>query len=310
MKKKNQKIKHAVVLVNYKVSTDTIVCINSIKKTKDAPHIIVVDNGSPQSAIDELKAAFPDLDLIVVGENVGFSVGNNLGIKKALKMGAEVVYILNNDTEVDPNLFFRAYRYVAKKNRIAGAKIYYAKGYEFHDHQKGQGNILWYAGGYMDWSIVIARHYGVDEVDQGQHDKIKPVDFITGCFIAVPRLVFKKIGLLDEPFFLYLEDSDFSLKAKQQGVEVMYNPNLVVYHRNSSSTVAGSPLVDYYLTRNRFFLGKRYGSLRLRFALFREALFRNFSSPIRRAAFFDYLFGRMGNRNDLIFSIAKKMDKK
>lgn len=309
MKKKPQKIKHAVVLVNYKVSTDTIVCINSIKKTKDAPHIIVVDNGSPQSAIDELKTSFPDLDLIVVGENVGFSVGNNIGIKKALKLGAEVVYILNNDTEVEQNLFFRAYRYVAKKNRIAGAKIYYAKGYEFHDNQKGQGNILWYAGGYMDWSIVIARHYGVDEVDMGQHDKIKPVDFITGCFIAVPRLVFKKIGLLDEPFFLYLEDSDFSLKAKQKGVEVMYNPNLVVYHRNSSSTVAGSPLVDYYITRNRFFIGKRYGSLRLRFALLREALFRNFGSPIRRAAFFDYLFGRMGNRNAKIFSIAKKMEK-
>ncbi len=222
-------------------------------------------------------------------------------------MGAEVVYILNNDTEVDENLFFRSYRYVAGKNRIAGGKIYYAKGYEYHDNQKGNGNILWYAGGYFDWSIVIARHYGVDEIDIGQHDKIIPVDFITGCFIAVPRQVFKKIGLLDEPFFLYLEDSDFSLHAKSAGIEVMYNPNLVVYHRNSSSTVAGSPLVDYYITRNRFFIGKRYGSLRLRFALLREAIFRNWGSPIRRAAFLDYLFGRMGNRNDLIFSIAKKM---
>lgn len=309
MKLKSKKIKHAVVLVNYKVSADTIVCVKSIQKSKDAPHIIVVDNGSSEAVIQELRDACPGLDIVVVGANVGFSIGNNIGIKKALKMGAEVVYILNNDTEVDENLFFRSYRYVAGKNRIAGAKIYYAKGYEYHENQKGKGNILWYAGGYFDWSVVIARHYGVDEIDQGQHDKTIPVDFITGCFIAVPRQVFKKIGLLDEPFFLYLEDSDFCLHAHKMGIEVMYNPTLIVHHRNSSSTVAGSPLVDYYITRNRFFIGKRYGSLRLRFALLREALFRNWGSPIRRAAFLDYMFGRMGNRNDLIFSIAKKMAK-
>lgn len=307
MKKKSQKIKHAVVLVNYKGWEDTIVCVNSIKKTKDSPHIIVVDNGSPNESVKELKSAFPDLDLIEVGENVGFSVGNNVGIKKALKMGAEVVYILNNDTEVDPNLFFRAYRYVEGKNRIAGGKIYYAKGYEFHDEQKGLGNILWYAGGHFDWSSVIAKHDGVDEVDLGQHDKTKNVDFITGCFIAVPKQVFKKIGLLDEPFFLYLEDTDFCLHAIKAGIEVMYNPNLVIYHRNSSSTVAGSPLVDYYITRNRFFIGKRYGSLRLRFALLREALFRNWGSKIRRMAFFDYLTGRMGNRNETIFALSQKI---
>jgi len=307
MKKKSQKIKHAVVLVNYKVAGITIDCVNSIKKSKDAPHIIVVDNGSAPEVVQELRDGCPGLDIIEAGGNVGFSVGNNLGIRKALKMGAEVVYILNNDTLVDPNLFFRSYRYVAGKNRIAGGKIYYAKGYEFHPEQKGKGNILWYAGGYFDWQSVIARHDGVDEIDHGQYDKIRPVEFITGCFIAVPKQVFKKIGLLDEPFFLYLEDTDFCLHAKHAGIEVMYNPSLVVYHCNSSSTVAGSPLVDYYITRNRFFIGQRYGSLRLQFALFREAIFRNWSSPIRRAAFFDYLFRRMGNRNDLITSIRQKM---
>ena len=306
MKKKAKKIKHAVVLINYKVAEDTIVCVNSIKKCKDAPHIIVVDNGSSPEVIQQLRDSCPGLDIVVVGDNVGFSIGNNIGIKKALKMGAQVVYILNNDTEVDPNLFFRAYRYVAGKNRISGGKIYYAKGYEYHQTQKNHGNILWYAGGYMDWSVVVARHYGIDEVDTGQYDKVKPINFITGCFIAVPRQVFNKIGLLDEPFFLYLEDTDYCLRANKMGVEVMYNPNLIVYHRNSSSTVAGSPLVDYYITRNRFFIGKRYGSLRLRFALLREALFRNWSSPIRRAAFLDYLTGRMGNRNELIFKISKK----
>ncbi len=295
-----KKIKHAVVLVNYKKSTDTIACVKSIEQCKDQPHIIVVDNGSTQGVVQELRDACPGLDIIASPVNIGFSGGNNLGIKKALKLGAQVVYILNNDTLVDTNLFFRAFRYVAGKNRLAGGKIYYAKGYEFHDEQKGQGNILWYAGGYMDWTSVIATHYGVDKIDHGQYDQIRPVEFITGCFMAVPRQVFNNIGLLDESFFLYLEDTDFCLHAKSAGIEVMYNPNLVVYHCNSSATIAGSPLVDYYITRNRFFIGRRYGSLRLRFALLREALFRNWGSRVRRLAFLDYLTGRMGNRNDKI----------
>ncbi len=78
MKVKSKKIKHAVVLVNYKVSADTIVCVNSIKKTKDAPHIIVVDNGSTPEVIEELRVACPGLDIVVVGANVGFSIGNNI----------------------------------------------------------------------------------------------------------------------------------------------------------------------------------------------------------------------------------------
>ena len=125
--KKRAKIKHAAVLINYKDAKMTAICVNSIEVSKDAPHIIVVDNGSSAECIAELRELCPGLDLIVTGANIGFSAGNNVGIKKALKMGAEVVYIINNDTLVDSNLFFRAYRYVAGKNRIAGAKLDYAK---------------------------------------------------------------------------------------------------------------------------------------------------------------------------------------
>lgn len=304
--KSHRPIKHAVILVNYNNSRETIDCITSIKKSKDAPHVIVVDSGSSKESQEELRLAFPDLDLII-SDNNGFSAGNNIGIKKALRLGAKVIYILNNDTEVNPNLFYRSYRYVVGKNRLAGGKIYYAKGFEFHKQQKGKGNILWYAGGYFDRESVIARHYGVDEEDQGQYDQIKKIDFITGCFIAVPRRVFSRIGFFYEPYFLYLEDLDFCLRAESAGIEVIYNPHLVVYHKNSSSTVAGSPLVDYYLTRNRLLLGKRHGNWRLNLALFKEAITRNWKNKIRRLAFFDYLTGRMGNQNERIYALTQKV---
>lgn len=304
---KTKKIKHAVILINYADAKTTASCVSSIKKTKDTPYIIVVDNGSSVECIAELKELCPEIDLIQSPTNLGFSAANNLGIKKALRMGAEVVYILNNDTLVDPNLFFRSYRFVAKKNRIAGAKIYYAKGYEYHESQKGQGNILWYAGGYYDDKVVISRHIGIDEEDRGQFDHTQNVDFITGCFMAIPRLVFKKIGLFNEDYFLYLEDTEYSLRAKNNKTELIYNPNLVLYHLNGGSTSAGSALVDYYMTRNRFYIARHFGSWRLRLALSKEALLRNWTNPIRRRAYLDYLFGRMGNQNDVINKLKSKI---
>lgn len=297
---------HAAVLLNYNGHKDTIDCINSIKKSANPPHIIVVDNASKDNSTSILKKKFPNLDLIESSKNIGFSAGNNLGIRKALSSGSEVVHILNNDTEVDKNALLNSYNFVHGKDKITGAKIYYAKGYEYHEKQKGKGNILWYAGGYMDWNMAIAKHTGVDEVDEGQHDKIKKVDFITGCYMAVPAQVFKKVGLLDEKFFLYLEDADFILRAAKKGVSAYYNPSIVIYHRNSSTTKSGSQLVDYYLSRNRFLIGKRYGGMKLTLSLIKEALTTNWNNQVKRMAFIDFITNNFGNNNAKIASITKK----
>lgn len=299
-------MKHAVILLNYKGWEDTILCIDSIKQAKQYPRIYVVDNASGGVSVAKISSKHPDIVLIESEVNLGFSGGNNLGIRQALDDGAEVVHILNNDTLVDKNAFTQGYNSVHNKKRIAGAKIYYAKGFEYHKKQKNKGNIFWYAGGEMDWSMAIAKHRGVDEADKGQYDKQVAVNFITGCYMAIPRQVFADIGLLDDKYFLYLEDSDFTLKAIKAGYEAIYNPKIIIHHRNSSTTVAGSPLVDYYMTRNRFLIGVRFGGFRLVAALVKEALTRNWKSPIRRAAFLDFITNSFGNKNDKIFKIIQK----
>lgn len=304
-----KKIKHAVVLLNYNGVKDTLDCLASIYTTKDTPHIIVVDNGSSDDSIKQLKATYPNLDLIASPTNLGFAGGNNLGIKRALAKGAQVVYLLNNDTLVDPNLFFRSYRSVAGKDVIEGAKIYYAKGYEYHETQRGQGDILWYAGGIFDWGSVTMQHLGVDQEDQGQFDLPTETLAITGCFMAIPRRAIKKIGYLESELFLYLEDAEYCLRAQKAGIKLRYNPKLIVYHKNSQTSGVGSPIVDYYLTRNRFYIAKKYGSQRLLLALIKEALTRNWKLPLRKIAFFDFLWGRMGNRNETISSLVAKPQK-
>lgn len=298
-------MKHAVVILNYKGWKDTLLCIKSILAANKPPHIYIVDNASPDESVKKIRSKYPKLDLIETNKNLGFSGGNNLGIQQALDDGADVIHILNNDTLVHKDAFVEGYRFVHNKDRITGAKIYYAKGFEFHKKQKNKGNIIWYAGGYIDWSMALAKHQGVDEEDVGQYDKVRDIDFITGCYMAVPRQVFEKIGLLDDKFFLYLEDADFTLRAIKAGIEVKYNPKIVIYHRNSSTTIAGSPLVDYYLTRNRFLIAKRYGGLKLTLSLIKEALTRNWSSPIRRAAFTAFVTNNFGNKNEKISKITK-----
>lgn len=302
-----KKVKHAVVLVNYNNWQDTEVCLNSIDNCKDKPHLIVVDNGSDNNSVEKLRRKFPNLDLITSSTNLGYAGGNNLGIKRAKSLKAKVVYLLNNDTQVDENLFYRAFRIVAGKNRLVGGKIYYARGFEFHAAQRGRGDVLWYAGGQIDWSTGLATHTGVDQIDQGQYDRPKDVEFITGCFLAIPRRALTKVGLLDETYFLYLEDAEYCLRALKAGYQLKYSPKLVLYHRNSASTVSGSPLVDYYLTRNRFLLARRYGSWRLILALVREALTRNWDHPVRRTAFLDFLTGKMGNRNEKIRQLTANL---
>lgn len=296
MKSRRRTIKHAVVILNYNGAKDTLACLASIEKCQDKPYIIVVDNASTDQSVAEIKAHYPALELIVSPLNGGFSAGYNLGIKRAMRLGAAVIHLLNNDTLVTPDLFVRAYRAAVNQKKIVGAKIYYAKGYEYHERDRNCGNILWYAGGSYDVTTGVGVHRGIDEPDQGQYDRSQAVEFMTGCYMAIPRAVIHKLGYLDERFFLYLEDLEYSLRARTQGITLWYQPRLVLYHKNGGSATAGSPFVDYYMTRNRFLLAEMYGSFRFRLALFKEAIMRNWGSPVRRAALGDYLFRRFGGR--------------
>jgi len=190
-----------------------------------------------------------------------------------LKNGADYIFILNNDTEIDSSCLVSLVE-AAKLHPKAGIltpKIYYAPGFEFHqdrytDNEKGK--VIWYAGGEVDWVNILGRHFGVDEVDRGQFDKQKEVFFATGCAFLGRREVFEKVGFFDDRFFLYLEDLDFSLRAIKAGFKILFIPQAVVYHKNAvSSGGSGSKLQNYYLTRNRLLFGFKHGYWKIKLFL-------------------------------------------
>lgn len=264
----------AIVVVHYQTDADTVECLRSLRKARHpglSVQTVVVDNGSPKRL--KLPQDFRrarNFELIRSNSNLGFTGGNNLGIHYAIeKYNSEYILLLNNDTLVKPDFLEKLYQFFQDypEAGLASPKIYFAPGYEFHKNSYSRaqrGRVLWYAGGSLDWQHLVLFHRGVDELDRQHFDHQTTSDFATGCCLMIKREVLEKIGTLDKKFFLYLEDADFSLRARRAGYEVGFCSQSVVWHKNAgSSGGAGSRLHEYYQTRNRLLFAFSHGDWRV-----------------------------------------------
>lgn len=226
--------KVAVVVLTWNGRQLTLDCLESLANvTWPNLHVIVVDNASTDGTPAAIESAFGSrfgdrLTVIVNPENLGFSGGNNVGIRHAMDTGSAFVLLLNNDTRVDPG-FLEPMVAVFEEHPhtgIAGPKIYY----------ETPSDRIWFAGGEIFLWRGTARHIGIRETDRGQYDAGREVDYVTGCTLLTTRDVIGKIGMLDDSYRAYYEDADFCMRAKGAGFHVRYVPEGRVWHRISSST--------------------------------------------------------------------------
>jgi GT2 family glycosyltransferase len=299
-------IKVSVIIVNWNGLVDTVACLESLRRVSQGIcklEIVVVDNASEDDSVKTIKNKFPEVKIIENKYNSGFAGGNNIGIKFAQSSNSDFIWLLNNDTEVDPKVLTELVG-TAEKNPeagIIGSKIYFYAGREYHlgRYAKSElGHVIWYVGGVIDWKNMYASHKNVDDVDVGQFNTLMETDYVTGCSMFVRSSVFMKIGLLDEKYFMYLEDLDFCLRAKQAGFKLFIEPKSILWHKNSGSTAKpGNSLHVYYQTRNRLLIGFKYAPIRTKVALIRESLrFLGGSDKMRKTAVWDALTGRFGQR--------------
>lgn len=275
--------KVAIIVLNFKGKEDTLECMRSIKASDYKNlEIIVVDNNSKDGLEGEISK-MQDVVFIQTGENLGYAGGNNVGIKKALDDNSDYIFVLNPDTEIEKNTISNLVKEAEGSDAgIFGPKIY------FHDTK-----VIWYGGGIIDQNNILGVHRGMDEVDKGQYNEIVGTGFASGAAMFVKSQVFKTVGLFDERYFLYLEDMEFCLRAKLAGFKSLYNPTAVVYHKNAKSTGLGSPLQDYFITRNRLLFAFQYMSWRKRLALLKHIILTmNFST--RRQGLLDFSIGNFG----------------
>lgn len=302
-----------IVVLNWNGKDFLTGCLNSLKELKTdncTLEAVVVDNASTDGSVKLVETRYKDIKVLKNKENLGFAEGNNVGIRYALKNGADYVLILNPDTIVDKNLVVQLISAqggsasggkVAKKSSkigILGPKIYFAPGYEFHKERykpEERGKVIWYAGGLMDWNNILGSHRGVDEVDRGQYDELIETDFASGCAMLIKREVFEKIGLFDKRYFLYLEDNDFCQRARKAGFKIVYVPGAKMYHLNAGSSAVGGPLQDYFITRNRLLFGMKFAPKRTKLALLRESFKILLTGrKWQKRGVVDFCFGRFG----------------
>jgi hypothetical protein len=263
----------SVVYNNYEVLKDFKKSLVSQKSKKF--ELFLSDLSDDKKTID-LKGVSTT---IIQDKNKGFAYGVNLALKKALNNGFKYFCILNNDTILKKDFVEKCIVSIKKNpNSLGGGKIYYAAGYEYHKKRyksESRGKVIWYAGGYIDWNHALAFHLGVDEVDTGQFDNLMEVGFITGALMFFDKGVIDKVGYLDEGYFLYFEDTDFCVRAKNKNIKLYYDPSIVVWHKVSQSTGgSGSDLHVRYQSKNQLKFGLRYAPIKTKIHLLKNYLYR------------------------------------
>lgn len=234
-----------IIVLNWNGLNDTLDCLESLGQLDyQNCEVVVVDNGSVDGSVSVIREWFPGVTMIENGENLGYAGGNNVGLRYAMVQGADYAFLLNNDTVVDP-AFLRILVDAAEADPaigIAGPTIYY--------HERP--DVIWSAGGAIDWQQGSTRMVGLDERDEGQFGQVpRRVDFVTGCAMLVRRAVLEQAGLLDERFFAYYEETEWCVRATRAGFKIVHIPLSHIWHKISPAAQADSPLVHYYMTRNR-----------------------------------------------------------
>lgn len=295
-----------VIILNWQQPQLTIETIESLRKISSPNfkyQIYLVDNGSKDNSCLIFSKEYKNdrlVKLIQLPDNIGFSAGNNVGIRMAIKDKSDFVLLLNSDVLVHKDFLKELLNTFTLDNNIGmvGPKIYFAPGFEFHKdryQKKDIGRVIWSAGGEVDWNNVYAKNTGLDEVDHGQYDQPKfDLEFYTNCCVLIKSSVLKKTGLMPEDYFMYCEDSDFCQKIYRHGYKIAYQPKSIIWHVNSGSSQAGGGAFhDYFLTRNRLIFASKYASVRTNFALLRQSIRLLFTgTPWQKRGVIDFYLGK------------------
>ena len=248
--------KVAVIIVNWKKYDITSSCIESIlNSTNSNFKIILVDNESDNKKVKNFKYR-NEIKIIQNKKNEGFSKANNIGIDYALKNNYDYTILINNDTIVEKNLIEVLLKTAQAKNFSVVQPLIL----------KYNGKEIWNAGGRINYFFgnFITRK----KVGNSLNSSHELTEWLTGCCCLFKTKIFKEIGKLDESFFAYYEDVDFSLRLKKHGYKIGFTSKTHIYHYESFSSISNnsfggklSPYIHYLNIRNHILILKKHSDL-------------------------------------------------
>ncbi|WP_153798534.1 glycosyltransferase family 2 protein [Foetidibacter luteolus] len=238
----------SIITLNYNQTDTTCEFLESTKKLEYRNfEIIVVDNASKTDGTAQIKASYPQVTVLRSEVNLGFTGGNNLGIKAAK---GDFVFIVNNDTEVTPDLLHKLIEpfELDQSIGVVSPKI------KFFYHP----DVIQYAG-FTEMNMYTCQNatVGNKQQDKGQFDFMSTTPCAHGAAMMVKREVIEKVGMFAENFFLYYEEIDWSTRITRAGYKIIYQGYATIYHKESISIGKHNALKVYYHTRNRIYYMRR-----------------------------------------------------
>lgn len=223
------------IIVNWNGWEDTLHCLDSLKRCT-YPNLmpVIIDNGSTDDSVPKLREAHPDLLVLESASNLGFAGGNNIGIRYALAHSADYVWLLNNDTAPEPEALASLVAKAATNERIgAVASICY--------HANNQSSVEAWGGAHVNLWVGFGRNSRRPRPDEWFHS-------LNGTSMLISREALEDVGLLDEIFFLYWEDTEFCLRLRKKQWKIAAAPDSRVLHKVHGSTGDNKVALDRYQT--------------------------------------------------------------
>ncbi|MEX0682113.1 MAG: glycosyltransferase family 2 protein [Dehalococcoidia bacterium] len=242
-----------IVILNWNGLADTRECLQSLQAVDyGAFRAIVVDNGSRNDEAGKLEAEFGSfLEVLRLSKNRGFAGGANAGIRRALEADGDYVLLLNNDTVVAPTFLQMMIDAARELPDLAAA----CPRTNFYDRPR----VIYSTGGEVSIWRAVATQVGRGEEDTGQYDRVKRRDYADGVCMLIPRSAIEKVGLLDEQYFAYWEETDWCIRARAYGLHCYYVPLARIWHKASRSQKPDARF-DYLYRRNALLFARKRGT--------------------------------------------------
>lgn len=303
-------------MLNWNGADNTIRCLESLEHLNYPNYrLLVVDNASMDDSVASIQAAFPDVEILSSDANLGYAGGNRLALEKVIQGGAELFWILNNDTTVEPYTL------------TALVEAYYQYGLAVYGSvilQPGDHRLIAFSGG---WALnkngcpsIVGKYnplFGISYTEGFPDQQPRLVSTIEGGSLLVPTAVIRQHGFMDESFFMNNEELDYCFRLGKKGIPSVLVPRSIVIHKRGGSYRASailSGILEYYQMRNNLVFTKRHGGWRLyvtqlreyfigtwRFQVLaffspRKAQSRSARAYLLRLAVYDAIRNRMGKR--------------
>lgn len=243
-----------IIILNWNGLQDTLECLESVFNL-DYPNfeVIVVDNGSIDDSVEIISKRYTQVILIANEENLGYTGGNNIGMRYAMEHTADYMWLLNNDTVVEPDTLSKLVDAAEKFPDIGlvSPVIYY-----YDEPDKVQ-----FCGSYVDWGNSTILYAAIKDAQVSDEFQCGENVCLWGTALLINKHVVEKVGYLMEKYFAYWEDTEYSIRAIKGGCRNLICPSARIYHKTAPplpGVVQQSSHYFYYMIRNQYLLGAHY----------------------------------------------------